>query len=173
MDSLAVKISRKAIKQALTTLPEKIDGMYDEAMARIRSQSAYDDLPDLANAILQWVAFARQPLLLRELRYALAVVPGETQVDEDNIPGVSLTDIYAGLVMVDKGTNLVRLVHYTAQEYFDRERERLFPLAESFLARTCMTYLLSLVDEDSSEKGWDWRSVSTEYPFLTYTICHW
>jgi hypothetical protein len=52
MDSLAVKISRKAIKQALTTLPEKIDDMYDEAMARIRSQSAYDDLPDLANGIL-------------------------------------------------------------------------------------------------------------------------
>jgi ankyrin repeat protein len=100
-------------------------------------------------------------------------VPGETQVDKDNIPGVSLTDICAGLVVVDKGTNLVRLVHYTTQEYFDRERERPFPLAESLLARTCLTYPLSLVDEDSLEKGWDRRSVSMDYPFLTYAICHW
>jgi hypothetical protein len=47
------------------------------------------------------------------------------------------------LVTTDKESNIVRLVHYTTQEYFERTQQGRFPLAENDIATTCITYLSS------------------------------
>lgn len=52
-----------------------------------------------------------------------------------------MTSLCAGLVIVDKQSHVIRLVHYTTQEYFERIRINQFPNAQAEIARTCLTYL--------------------------------
>jgi hypothetical protein len=42
MDSLATKATRKAVREALKTLPNELDDIYLEAMQRIESQNKDD-----------------------------------------------------------------------------------------------------------------------------------
>ncbi|KIN08971.1 hypothetical protein OIDMADRAFT_70903, partial [Oidiodendron maius Zn] len=113
---------------------------YDEAMQRIESQN--DDDKQLAKQVLYWISYALRPLTVEELQYALAVEPGESKLDEDNIPDEELlTSLCAGLVIVDKESSIIRLVHYTTQEYFNSIRASRFPRAQISIASTCLTYL--------------------------------
>jgi hypothetical protein len=50
--------------------------------------------------------------------------------------------VCAGLVTVDEVSDIIRLVHYTIQEYFERTQMIWFPDAETDIATTCVTYLL-------------------------------
>jgi hypothetical protein len=80
---------------------------------------------------------------LEELQHALAVEPGEPGLDEDNLPyEKDLTSACAGLIIVDQESNIIRLVHYTTQEYFERNCVDRFPGAQTSIATTCLTYLL-------------------------------
>jgi hypothetical protein len=63
-----------------------------------------------------------------------------TELDEDFLPEVEiLGSVCAGLVMVDKRSDVIRLVHYTTQNYL--ERTSAFPNAETDITATCVTYL--------------------------------
>src|SRR5450755_3954476 len=65
-----------------------------------------------------------------------------TELDEDFILEVEvLLSIYAGLVTIDEETDIIRLVHYTAQEYFERTQMAWFPNDQRDIATTCITYL--------------------------------
>ena len=48
----------------------------------------------------------------------------------------------AGLVTVDEESNIIRLVYYTTQEYFERMNKRWFPNAETDITTIYITYLL-------------------------------
>jgi ankyrin repeat protein len=92
---------------------------------------------------LWWITCAKRPLTTLELQHALAVEIGESQIDEDNLPQVEdMISVCAGLATVDKESNIIRLVHYTAQEYFERTQTHWFPDAEINITTTCVTYLL-------------------------------
>jgi hypothetical protein len=43
--------------------------------------------------------------------------------------------------MIDKQSNIVRLVHYTTQRYFERTWTSWLPYAQKDIAITCVTYL--------------------------------
>lgn len=59
-------------------------------------------------------------LLLQCIFHVLAI--------EDDEPGIDdLVAVYAGLVTVDEQSHVVRLVHYTTQEYFKRNWTRVLP----------------------------------------------
>jgi hypothetical protein len=47
----------------------------------------------------------------------------------------------AGLVTVDEESDIIRLVHYPTQEYFERTQSTWFPNAQRDIATTCITYL--------------------------------
>jgi hypothetical protein len=67
----------------------------------------------------------------------------ESQLDEENICRVEdMVSICAGLVTVDEDSKIIRLVHYTTQEYFERTQNDWFPEAETEITKTCVTYLL-------------------------------
>ncbi|KAJ5744091.1 hypothetical protein N7533_008961 [Penicillium manginii] len=143
-DSILGKRSRTAINAALKNLPtgsNAYDHAYNEAMVRIQGQHPEARL--LAERILAWISCARRPLATSELQHALAVEHGKTELDKENITPINimLSDC-AGLVAVDESSNIVRLVHYTTQEYFERKRRDLFPNAEAEITRDCLTYLL-------------------------------
>jgi len=84
-----------------------------------------------------------------------------------------LSTICAGLVSIDK-SNIIRLVHYTAQEYFECVRDDKFPTAELVIARSCLRYLQFAAfyagpcDTDS-----EMQQRLEEYRLLEYAAQNW
>ncbi|KAM5356812.1 hypothetical protein ACJ41O_003458 [Fusarium nematophilum] len=63
------------------------------------------------------------------------------KLDESNLPGTEdMISMCGGLVTVDEN-NVLRLVHYTTQEYLTRTRETWFPGVERSMAMACIAYL--------------------------------
>ena len=109
-------------------------------MDRIEGQ--LKDQEVLAKQVLSWIACAKRPLSTTELQHALGVELGETELDPDNIPLVEdMVSVCAGLVTVDEESSIIRLVHYTTQEYFVRTWQRWFPDAQADIRDICATYL--------------------------------
>ncbi|KAI9808033.1 MAG: hypothetical protein M1827_007539 [Pycnora praestabilis] len=68
--------------------------------------------------------------------------PGETSIEEDGFPDEDLLlTVCAGIVIIDKESNIIRLVHHTTQEYFERVRFKRFPTAQAIIAKACLTYI--------------------------------
>ena len=96
----------------------------------------------LANNVLSWITCAKRPLTTIELQHAIAVEDSCSNIDEDNLPEIEdMVSVCAGLVTIDKESNIIRMVHYTTQEYFEQMQIRWFPDAETSIAKTCVTYL--------------------------------
>ncbi|KAL8894462.1 MAG: hypothetical protein Q9192_004298 [Flavoplaca navasiana] len=174
--SLATKPTRNALRCALESLPTELDDTYDEALQRIRDQK--EELVSLAENVLMWVLFAVEPLEIVELQHAIASISlgGQTIIgDEDLTDPETLLDVCGGIVVVDEESDLVRLVHYTAQEYFDRRHPlRSLPVVQVRITKTCITYL-SLVPFNCSDIyslgiRLDWVR---QYPFACYAALHW
>ncbi len=109
-------------------------------MKRINGQ--IKDQEELAKQVLSWITCAKRPLATVELQHALAVEIGESYLDKDNLPDIEdIFSVCAGLVTVDDKSKIIRLVHYTTQEYFDRTWERWFPNAKTDIVTICVTYL--------------------------------
>jgi hypothetical protein len=109
-------------------------------MKRIKAQDT--DSRELAEHVLSWIIRAKRHLITLELQHALAVEVGKPKLDKGNLTQIEdMVFVCAGLVTVDKKTNIIRLVHYTTQEYFERTQNYWFPNAESDITAICVTYL--------------------------------
>ncbi|KAI0593638.1 hypothetical protein F4775DRAFT_586693 [Biscogniauxia sp. FL1348] len=143
LNSLIGKRSPKAIQTALMKLPtgsEAYDYAYRSAMERIEGQVT--DQAELAKQVLSWIICAQRPLAILELQHALAVEAGASELDEENLPQVEdMISVCAGLVTVDEENGIIRLVHYTTQEYFERTKTVWFPNSEMEITKICVTYL--------------------------------
>ena len=140
LDSLVTKMTRKALQEAVGELPKTLHDTYDDALSRIKKQN--EDEKDLAERILSWISYAFRPLSIMELRHALAVTPGEDHFDEANMPDEEdLPSVCAGLIYIEEGSKIVRLAHYTAQDYLEKIRDENFVDARRLVAATCLTYL--------------------------------
>ena len=143
MDSLLSKSTPGAIRLALQNLPRGIKGldtMYEQAMKRIDGQE--EDFRELAKQVLSWVTHAKRPLTTVELQHALAVRDGAVELDEDFVPEVEdLVSVCAGLIIVDEQSDIIRWVHYTTQEYFERTWTLWVPHVQVSIASVCLSYL--------------------------------
>ncbi|RYC55361.1 hypothetical protein CHU98_g10849 [Xylaria longipes] len=151
--SLVVKETPKELLEALNELETRstlhdtvenqtiqYDTAYNHAMVQIEGQ--LQNPTRRAKQVLSWIACAKRPLTKLELQHALAVEIDELHIDIDNIRHVTdLVSVCAGLVIVDEESDIVRLVHSTAQDYFVRNQDKWFPGADLSLALTCTTYL--------------------------------
>jgi ankyrin repeat protein len=106
---------------------------------------------------------------LTDIRVAIAtgnLEQDESMLDEEALPEEEiLVDVCAGLVTIDKEAHTIRLVHYTAQEYFLRTRDTLFPSAQKEISRTCLRYLCL----DGLHRGF--KRYRFRYPSI-YWGCH-
>ncbi|KAJ4341920.1 hypothetical protein N0V95_007105 [Ascochyta clinopodiicola] len=76
---------------------------------------------ELARKTLSWITLAKRPLTTAEICCALVVEADEDEVDPENVLAPEdLVSVCAGLVVVDQESAVIRLVHYTTQEYFER-----------------------------------------------------
>ena len=169
------------MKFALTSMPRELDRLYQETLDRVQQQQSGDD-GELGMRILSWITHAKRPLSVNELRYGLAVeysdVPEHLdEFDEENLLSPeSLVDVCAGLVIIDSNSQVVRLVHYTTQEYLDKERMQVLKGAEVDMSRACLTYLSYNIGTELLDKVWD-KMIRDEliksHPFLDYACHHW
>jgi hypothetical protein len=118
-------------------------------MERINGQKP--GLRELARQVLSWVTCAMRPLTTMELQHALGVEVSESEIDNDNLPQIEyMVSVCVGLVTVDEESGIIRLVHYTTQEYFERTQCRWFPNAETNITMICLIYLSFRVFESGS-----------------------
>ncbi|KAI9774836.1 MAG: hypothetical protein M1840_000052 [Geoglossum simile] len=168
----------REVKRALETMPNGISELYTETLQRIRKQSPRRS--KLGMTVLAWISYAKRPMLVDELRHALAAayIEGEDQqrtMDMDNlIQAHLLVDVCAGLVTMEDESQVIRLVHYTTQEYFSRQTKVLFPDTQLSIAGTCLTYLL--FDEFRSGPCFGEVPLNErrkQFRFLEYASCYW
>ncbi|KAF5989791.1 ankyrin protein [Fusarium bulbicola] len=97
---------------------------------------------ELAVQVLSWITCAKRPLNVKELRHALAIEVGTEELNMDAMPDTDIMlQVYIRLVTIDKSLGIIRLVHYTTQDYIDKTRKTWFPKAECSITTTCVTYL--------------------------------
>jgi hypothetical protein len=155
----------------------KGDDAYTEAyrntMSRICGQ--LEAQKELAIQTLMWIVHAKRLLRTTELLHALSVEIGELEFLEDNIPDLQdAISACCGLVVVDEESNIIRLVHYTTQEFFERPGAHYFGNAQDEIAKTCATYL-SFDEFDSGpchlRKDFEYRLAC--FPFYEYASRYW
>lgn len=176
VDSLLDKRTKSKVLLILKNLgtgPDAVHAAYDKAMERIEGQLPEDRA--LANRVLSWIIYAKRRLTTQELSHALAVEPGTTELDMDNIPDIiDIVSVCAGLVTVDEESDIIRPVHYTTQEYFEEIWGKWNHSCQRDISSTCLTYLCFDVfwcghcqfteDADSRIK---------QSPFLRYAFEKW
>ena len=176
VDSLLDKSSKKKVLSTLAQLPkgtEALDKAYSDAIKRIEGQLSGHRT--LATNVLSWITYAQRPLTTRELCHALAVEPGDLELDQDNIPDVEyMVSVCAGLVIIDDESKIIRLVHYTTQEYFERIRESWNPRAQQEIAIACLTYLsFNPFRSGACPNDEQLESRLERYTFLDYASPYW
>ncbi|KAK4066325.1 hypothetical protein Trihar35433_6752 [Trichoderma harzianum] len=200
LGSLEDKISPKEMRQALERIKlqgqkdqkfEILHDAYDDTVERIKSQK--NGFRRLAEQTLSWISHAKRQLTVIELQHALAVdfemdngnIPRD--FDDESKPGIDLiVSVCCGLVTIDQDTvdeeegRVIRLVHYTTQEYLIQIREKWFPGAEERIADVCAVYLSFDVFEsgpftweegEEEDKEIDKKLQSN--PFYSYASMNW
>ncbi|KAE8374950.1 ankyrin repeat-containing domain protein [Aspergillus bertholletiae] len=174
--SLEPTVTVSEIKKILKMLP-KVSDAYKQAYSRIKDRIRQQSTSrrELAARIISWIFRSRRPLRILELQHALAATENSSTIDLDSIPTIEvIVDVCAGLVTADQSRGIVRLVHYTAQEYIDRYWREWIPDADLNIVKTCMTYL----SYDNFEKGPTtsvkeyWQRLN-DSPFYEYVARYW
>jgi hypothetical protein len=100
---------------------------------------------------------------------------GDSELDKESIPDIdTIVSKGAGLVTGDEKTQIIRLVHYTTQEYLEQQ-EDWFREAKAYVTEACFTYISFDRFEsgrcDSSKKHCN-SSHSTAMPRSTGVLMH-
>ncbi|KAK1752339.1 hypothetical protein QBC47DRAFT_69893 [Echria macrotheca] len=174
LDYLFSKRTPGDIRDALHDLPKGLSGLdvlYEQAMTRILSQNEGDR--ETSIAVLAWITHARRPLDAYEVQHAMAVRSSTQLNPEYMIDTEDLISGCAGLVAIDEGSNVVRLVHYTTQEYFARTKNRWFPDADGTIADTCLKYLSFETFNQPCQSEADLARRLEENPLFDYACRFW
>jgi len=111
------------VRENLNALPTGVYAIYEDDIKRIEDQSEGDS--QLAKRAISYIFCARRPLNVEELRHALAVEAEDTELDETAFPETeTLLNVSAGLIRIDQKSSTIRLVHYTLQEYLEKNSAR-------------------------------------------------
>lgn len=172
---LSSEVTKKGLREALHTLPASLDYLYENILQKISSQMSED--AELANQVLMWLGFSYRPMSLRELQHALAVThiqPGETYLDEELLISTNvISGVCDGLVMVDEETDIIRMFHYSAQEYLERVSDQRFPGAQVEITQSCLIYLSLEPFASGPCFETKLRDRILEYPFVVYAAEFW
>ncbi|KAF1996906.1 ankyrin repeat protein, partial [Amniculicola lignicola CBS 123094] len=165
------KTTAKGVKSTLGRLSRgsvALDKAYDGALQRIKGQLVGHH--ELAKKVLSWITFAKRPLTTAEICSALAVEPGEAELDPENKPDAEdLVSVCAGLVVIDPESAVIHLVHYTTQEYCERILDEWNPRAQLDITLTCLNYLcLDVFKGGASLTDRDFESRLEKNPLLDY-----
>ncbi|OJJ53652.1 hypothetical protein ASPSYDRAFT_499430 [Aspergillus sydowii CBS 593.65] len=152
-----------------------VDDAYRDVVERINNQDPHRQR--LAKDTLSWVICAKRPLTTLELRTALTIEPGESDLNEEDL--YDLEDIIsscAGLITVgsDGTKEVVQLAHYTMQEYFTRHQAAFFPDADKTITASCLTYLsYDIFRQGMCSNDIKFEARLSQYPLYSYAAKNW
>ncbi|KFZ04968.1 hypothetical protein V501_08817 [Pseudogymnoascus sp. VKM F-4519 (FW-2642)] len=176
LESLKTKTDIKSLRKALDVLPDKLEKTYDDALERIQRQP--EDESKLAMRVLSWITHAVRPLKVEEIQHAIAIMnfdPDDTTLDEEGLPDeAELITVCGGSAVIDQDSGVIRLVHYTTQDYFERHRSKIFPTAQADILCACIRYLsLDSFKNGPCETNSDLRKRQAKFRLLGYASCNW
>lgn len=143
--------SDASIREALRNLPIGLAETYIRILNKIENKPPR--VTGMAQKMLKWVVCARRPLLLDEVKEAIAFEPGDQFWDSEKIPaesnGKRFVQICGNLIILDEDEGTVRLAHHTVQQYLLSTPESTashqfhFQLADAqlYAGEICVTYL--------------------------------
>jgi ankyrin repeat protein len=170
-------------------MPTRLDNAFQVIIDRIQRQA-----PGKAHQgmeVLKWTYLIERQLTIDELRHALASVSCTAEDLNDALPfETSLTDCCYGLVIIDKATSSVSLVHKSLQEFLKIQHEgsNLFSTGHGEIAHTCLHYMnfddSTMINHLARNRKEEYihgkfpplhtrSSDVTKYPFLNYAIHFW
>ena len=161
------------MEEALEAMPRNLHEAFKETIVRIQRQP--DGRKRLGMNTLMWISHAKSPLNVQDLSIALAIRSGQTSLNPRYCPSQkAMVECCLGLVTVDEETSRIRLVHYSVQEYFQDQKQEMFPFGEDHIAEMCLTYLFF----DSFSRGCSETETGIiarmkQYPFLEYAGSYW
>jgi hypothetical protein len=125
-------------------MPKKLDDAFQATIDRITRQTPAKSAQGIE--ILKWTFLAERQLTVAELRHALAASDPAVgkSLNQNDLPfEKSLTECCHGLVVLDKETSSIRLVHKSLQDFLKKQREAdaLCSAGHRDLAHTCLVCL--------------------------------
>jgi ankyrin repeat protein len=158
--------------QALKALPTGLAQNIEFTVERIKSQHPQSKAQAaLAMNVLLWLSHAKRPLKVSELQHAVAISPEENRMEDLTDPDFFVHYCF-GLVVIDKETSIIRLVHFSVNEYLQERRSEFFPNADDILTSSCLSYMFihqSVLDQCLESLP----VANDEAPFMTYAARHW
>lgn len=162
------------IRIALKNLPSNFSGLYETIMKRIRNQDNKDAW--LGLEVLRFVTHLTRPLTLKEFLHLLAFSEDPRCLDfceaEEYYTVNDLLEVCAGLVVHDLASDTIRLVHFSAEEYFQARNPPLFTDGDTCLGDLVVQYLLRLIEKDAYLDNQE-KNLHAEYILAKYTIGEW
>ncbi|OPB39220.1 hypothetical protein A0O28_0049260 [Trichoderma guizhouense] len=161
------------VLQKLGSGMEGLNELYKQAIKRI------NDHPEvtkrLAKRILIWITRAQRPLSIVEIRHALSVREKMLKFDLKYMPDMEfLTSVCAGLVTIDESSEIIRLVHYTTQEFLQQTHEEWFPQGELYMTKVCATYLsFDTFENGPCQTGDELKERLDSNPLYHYAAHNW
>ena len=167
-------------------------------MNRISTQESFQS--EIALKTLRWVLYAYRWPTIDELKHALAIRPGDSDLDREGIPEESdIISSCQGLVVLNENTGMVSTLHLTFDDYAldGRWPDLKSSACHRETAELCLTYLLfeSIADEggepvdctydsddpdklvgvyETPERSYeDYIMESKDFPLLDYASKYW
>ena len=151
LDAICEEASDKGIEKALERVPDNMDATYERILNTINEKPR--PKRELARKTLMWIAYARRPLSIDELAYAISI-----EIDTKNLedlesstpPEEFILDACANLISVDTtywGARYIRFVHFSVQEFLTSHRSTTFCMgyeAHREIAQACIILTLNI-----------------------------
>jgi len=181
--------SMKAIQERLQEIPAELDSLYQEILKSIDNEDRSQSLQ-----LMQWICFARRPLSLEELRFAMVVDADTpysslsecqdsadyTETDEEMERRVKSQSGGLAEVKEHQSQRVAQFIHQSVNDYLIRSGlQKLDSFSASSvtgrahfrLSRSCIRYMtMKEVLCWSSEADQD---LEREFPLLRYAITNW
>ena len=147
LNAICAEASDAGIERALKRVPDDMDATYERILETINRKPW--PMRELARKTLIWTAYARRPLSIADLAYAISIEMGTRDLRdlESSVPSEEfILDACANLVSVDQSNDrIIRFVHFSVQEFLTSDRSTTlsmrYAMAHREIAQTCMLYL--------------------------------
>ncbi|KAL7796741.1 hypothetical protein V8C37DRAFT_408226 [Trichoderma ceciliae] len=147
LDELGLQHCDDDIRKAIRNLPKDLEETFDRAVGRIVSRGE----ENIAKKVFRWVAAAKEPLSLAQLREAIFIEVGQQySMPERRSNGIyNLSSWCENLVYIDEELETVQFAHETVRQFFlekaSKARHSQFYLeledADHYIGEICVTYL--------------------------------
>ncbi|KAG2006768.1 ankyrin repeat domain-containing protein 50 [Coprinopsis cinerea AmutBmut pab1-1] len=173
IEALGSCFSLADIEAMLDQFPAGIEGMYAASISRIEDQGRRQ--AQLAKQVLFWLVFSRGTLSLRDLQAALGVNPETYSVEKSRMPDKdSIVDLCCGLVELDRESDVVRLVHFTARDALEPLLLKDFPHPHLFITKALAQRMVdNNLPRCTSVEREAFDALIKREPLLDYAYRHW